>query len=178
LIASYFLAMTLASTCASRFLKVKVHQDSKPPAFEHWFEPVRERYGRFLQWVLARRALVLTAAAVIFVGSLTLYPFIGTELFPAVDAGQLMIRVRAPSGTRVEVSEGIIKEVEDVWESQPDAGAARRRPHRARRGARHRGGQDIRLRGGGWPGEAICPAHQDVEVELKEYNDRVGSFLQ
>jgi CzcA family heavy metal efflux pump len=114
LAASYVLAMTLVPTCASRFLKVKTHDDRQHSAFERWFDPVRERYGRFLQWVLARKKRVLVAAALIFLGSLALYPLIGTELFPSVDAGQLMIRVRAPSGTRVEVTEGIVKDVEEV----------------------------------------------------------------
>ena len=125
LIASYFLAMTLVPACASRFLKTKVVRtesgaDAQSEAeshsgghgFERWFTPIQEGYGRFLAWVLGRRLLVLLAVAVVFFGSLTLYPLIGTELFPGVDAGQLMIRMRAPSGTRVEVTEGVIKEVE------------------------------------------------------------------
>ncbi len=114
LAASYVLAMTLVPTCASRLLKVKTHDDRQRSAFEHWFDPARERYGRFLQLVLARKKLVLMAAALVFLGSLALYPLIGTELFPSVDAGQLMIRVRAPSGTRVEITEGIVEDMEAV----------------------------------------------------------------
>ncbi len=125
LTASYFLAMTLVPACASRFLKTKAAPpdsgaDGQSEAeshigghgFERWFTPIQERYGRFLAWALGRRFIVLLAVAVVFFGSLTLYSRIGTELFPGVDAGQLMIRMRAPSGTRVEVTEGIIKEVE------------------------------------------------------------------
>lgn len=126
LIASYILALMVVPTCAARFLKSKgvaVTGEARPESapsgesvshgFERWFDPVRDRYGRFLVWVLARRLRVLAVVAVIFFGSLALYPLIGTELFPTVDAGQLMVRVRAPSGTRVEVTEGIIKGVED-----------------------------------------------------------------
>ncbi len=125
LIASYFLAMTLVPACASRFLRTKVMRtdsgaDAQSEAgshagghgFERWFTPIQEGYGRLLAWVLGRRLLVLLAVTIVFFGSLTLYPLIGTELFPGVDAGQLMIRVRAPSGARVEVTEGVIKEVE------------------------------------------------------------------
>ncbi len=129
LIASYILAMTLVPTCASRFLKTKptkpndetgsdaVDQpshDARSHGFERWFDPIRDRYGRRLEWILARRKRVLVVVAIIFFGSLALYPLIGTELFPTVDAGQLMIRMRAPSGTRVEVTENFVKEVESL----------------------------------------------------------------
>jgi multidrug efflux pump subunit AcrB len=140
LAASYILAMTLVPACASRFLKAKASDELRaesrepggkgaeepggrgaeispaPPLLRsgRWFDPVREQYGRFLQWVLARKKRALVTAAVIFLSSLAIYPLIGTELFPPVDAGQLMIRVRAPSGTRVEVTEELIKDVEQV----------------------------------------------------------------
>ena len=129
LIASYILAMTLVPTCASRFLKTRRRQKGDETVsesedellhqahghgFERWFDPIRDRYGRRLEWILARRKRVLVVVAIIFFGSLALYPLIGTELFPTVDAGQLMIRMRAPSGTRVEVTENFVKEVESL----------------------------------------------------------------
>ncbi|HLG18138.1 MAG TPA: efflux RND transporter permease subunit [Blastocatellia bacterium] len=119
LIASYVLALMVVPTCAARFLKSRVSGESRAPSsesvshgFERWFDPIKDRYGRFLEWVLSRRKRVLAAVAVVFFGSLLLYPLIGKELLPAVDAGQLMIHVRAPSGTRVEVTEGVIEKVE------------------------------------------------------------------
>ena len=42
----------------------------------------------------------LSGLMVLFVASLGLFKFIGTELFPQTDAGQFMIRLRAPSGLR------------------------------------------------------------------------------
>ncbi len=116
LLASYILAMTLVPTCAARFLRAKTAGDGagrhSRRAFERWFDPVRARYGGFLEWALARKRLVLVAALAVFFGSLALLPLIGTELFPDVDAGQLTIRVRAPSGTRVERTEELIQSVE------------------------------------------------------------------
>jgi CzcA family heavy metal efflux pump len=116
LVASYALAMSLVPSCASRFLSLRRQEGGgagRRP-FEAWFDPVRESYGRLLSRALARKKAVLGAAALVFLGSLGLYPLIGTELFPAVDAGQLMIRVRAPSGTRVERTEEMVRQIEDV----------------------------------------------------------------
>jgi multidrug efflux pump subunit AcrB len=47
-------------------------------------------------------------------GSLLLFPRIGQDFFPAVDAGQLRLHVRAPAGTRVEETERTFGEVEDA----------------------------------------------------------------
>jgi len=47
-------------------------------------------------------------------GSLALYPWIGRDFFPSVDAGQFRLHVRAPAGTRVEETERIFGEVEGV----------------------------------------------------------------
>ena len=45
--------------------------------------------------------------------SLALYPFVGRDFFPTVDAGQLRLHVRAPAGTRIEQTEQYFQRVED-----------------------------------------------------------------
>src|SRR5262249_33910523 len=46
--------------------------------------------------------------------ALSLYPLLGVSFFPRTDAGQFVINVKAPSGTRVELTEEYVKRVEDV----------------------------------------------------------------
>ena len=82
--------------------------------FEHQFEKFRGGYTAALDWALAHRPLVITAFAVLFVGSLGLYPLIGQNFFPTVDAGQLRLHVRVPTGTRVEETERRFRQVEGV----------------------------------------------------------------
>lgn len=45
---------------------------------------------------------------------LSLYPFLGVAFFPRTDAGQFVINVKAPSGTRVELTEEYVKRVEQI----------------------------------------------------------------
>src|SRR5258708_3101285 len=80
--------------------------------FERGFEAVRGGYERVLGWALVNRGKVVTTAILGFAGTLALYPLLANELFPAVDAGQFMIRVRGQSGTRVEKMEQTVNEVE------------------------------------------------------------------
>jgi multidrug efflux pump subunit AcrB len=83
-------------------------------AFEHKFEKFRGSYTAALDWALSNRPLVVTAFGVLFVGSLGLYPLIGQNFFPTVDAGQLRLHVRVPTGTRVEETERRFRQVEGV----------------------------------------------------------------
>src|SRR5260370_12824834 len=47
-------------------------------------------------------------------GSLALFPWVGQDFFPSVDAGQFRMHVRAPAGTRIEDAELIFGQVENV----------------------------------------------------------------
>ena len=43
-----------------------------------------------------------------------LFPFIGEDFFPSVDAGQIRLHVRAPDGSRIEETEHRFSQVEDA----------------------------------------------------------------
>jgi multidrug efflux pump subunit AcrB len=83
-------------------------------AFEHQFEKFRATYTSALDWALDNRKKVVMAFAVLFIGSLGLYPFIGQNFFPTVDAGQLRLHIRVPTGTRVEETERRFRQVEEI----------------------------------------------------------------
>lgn len=129
--ASYIMSMTVVPVCSSKFLYGGRHghkgeeSDSKPSIFAIFdtkFSAFRERYRKFLIWVLENRIKNLILALIIFLCSLGLYPFIGKELFPSVDSGQLIIRVRAQSGTRIEKTEELVSQVENfIREQIPEA---------------------------------------------------------
>ncbi len=112
--ASYVVAMTVIPVCCARFLghTLDLASDSRGSAFERGYSRLVAVYARALEVVLERRRLTLATAGGFFVVSLLAIPFIGTELFPAVDAGQFMLKLRAPSGTRIEKTEELCVEVE------------------------------------------------------------------
>jgi HAE1 family hydrophobic/amphiphilic exporter-1 len=45
---------------------------------------------------------------------LAMYPLMGVAFFPRTDPGQFVINYKAPSGTRIELSEQYAREIEDV----------------------------------------------------------------
>jgi multidrug efflux pump subunit AcrB len=83
-------------------------------AFNRLFERLRSAYTGLLGRALDRPWLTAGALLVFAVGSLTLFPYLGQDFFPAVDAGQFRLHVRAPAGTRIEETEALFGRVEDV----------------------------------------------------------------
>jgi multidrug efflux pump subunit AcrB len=84
-------------------------------AFNEKFEKMRHWYGGMLAWALGNRLIVTGAfAALVVVTLCVVYPFIGRDFFPSVDAGQLRLHVRAPAGTRIEETQKYFGRVEQV----------------------------------------------------------------
>lgn len=73
-------------------------------AFERRFDRFRERYGALLEQVIAHRRAFVTIALAIAAGSLSLFFFLGRDYFPEIRSGVIQMHMRAPLGTRIEVS--------------------------------------------------------------------------
>jgi len=91
-------------------------------AFNRQFEKFRRFYGGFLALALEHRLVTAGVTLVFVAGSCFLFPFVGRDFFPTVDAGQIRLHVRAPAGTRLEESEGYFAKVEAFLREQIPAG--------------------------------------------------------
>jgi CzcA family heavy metal efflux pump len=125
MMASYFLSRTLVPTMVLYLLAAEERQMKAPPPkrrsvfrwvgdhFEAGFERFARAYEGVLGWALGHRGVVVTALLGFAIASLFLYPFVGRDFFPSVDAGTLRLHVRCPPGTRLEQSEVYFQRVED-----------------------------------------------------------------
>ncbi|MDO1449612.1 efflux RND transporter permease subunit [Rhodocytophaga aerolata] len=107
MIASFLLSQTLVPVLANWMLKDELHEKKhtiKPSRFS--FEKIKQRYNESLLPLFKRKTMVIilytAVVSLLIVGSFLL---IGTEIFPKVDAGQFQLRLRAPTGTRIERTE-------------------------------------------------------------------------
>ena len=80
--------------------------------FEHGFERFREGYRETVAWALSQARLTVAAFIGLIIVSAALFPFLGRDFFPQVDAGQMRLHVRAPAGTRLEMTQQYFAEVE------------------------------------------------------------------
>ena len=81
-------------------------------AFDRKFEKFRERYLRLLEWVLAHRVITGGAFLAFALASAGLVAVVGQNFFPYVDAGQMRLHVRTPTGTRIEEAAAIFASIE------------------------------------------------------------------
>src|SRR5216684_6527515 len=83
-------------------------------AFNHQFSRLRESYRKLLDLTLRHRGQALVLFLLFCGVSFALYPFIGEDFFPHVDAGQFRLHVRGPAGMRIEETEQLFGRVEDT----------------------------------------------------------------
>src|SRR5437868_8534078 len=100
MIASFILSSTLVPVLATWMLRTGHSKDA--PFFERLRSLYRDRLHSVLgvRWIVVGVYLLVTIAFI-----LLLYPRLGTEIFPAVETKQLQLRLRAPTGTRLERTE-------------------------------------------------------------------------
>ena len=135
LFASFAVAMTVVPLFCARFLKASSHHHTpseevpvtvvhkkRRRSFGQWFnvwfnnrfEAFLKVYDKLVGATLRRPALTLVTFGAIFVLSLGLFPLLGLSFFPRTDAGQFVINLKAPSGTRLSVTEEEVAKVEDL----------------------------------------------------------------
>ncbi len=128
LFASYFVAMTVVPLFCARFLTAPhraeggagdtahiAHgsvMDRFNRSFAAGFERLLVWYEHRVRVALVRPRLVIAGITGVFVASLMLYPLLGVAFFPRTDAGQFVMNVKAPSGTRIEVTADDVHQVE------------------------------------------------------------------
>jgi multidrug efflux pump subunit AcrB len=82
--------------------------------FEHGFNRLREGYRNYVSFCVGRPAVTSLGFLLLMACSLLLFPQLGEDFFPQVDAGQMRLHVRAPPGTRLEETQRYFAEVESA----------------------------------------------------------------
>ncbi|MEP6763103.1 MAG: efflux RND transporter permease subunit, partial [Gemmatimonadaceae bacterium] len=119
MMASYVISRTLVPTLVRYALEWEARHHGNPGPIERVhlrfdlaFERLRTRYRAMLESTLANRGKIFAGFTFAVLTSFALFPFLGENFFPSVDAGQLRVHLRAPPGTRVEETEQIVGAVE------------------------------------------------------------------
>jgi HAE1 family hydrophobic/amphiphilic exporter-1 len=78
------------------------------------FGGLNERYRELIRWVLNHRALTVLGAAAVLGASLLLLPFIGTELLPPSDEGEVRVTGEMEIGTRLDLVDRQTRQMEGI----------------------------------------------------------------
>jgi CzcA family heavy metal efflux pump len=128
LIGSFILSRTLVPTMARYLLHAIPHHDEGHAAaplsrnpfariqqeFERCFTWLRGHYHTLLKQALASPKTVIFGFLGIVLLSFGLAPYLGSNFFPAVDSGQILMHVRAQPGTRIEETARLFEQIEQT----------------------------------------------------------------
>jgi multidrug efflux pump subunit AcrB len=126
LLASFVVSMTVIPLFCSRFLHAIPHahaegateQTATEKGFNAWFNRMfthlLDFYEKWVRRALRYPALTVAMLMGLFFASLAIYPFLGRAFFPRTDAGQFTLNVKAPTGTRIEVTDQYVAKIEDL----------------------------------------------------------------
>ncbi len=125
MVASYILSRTLVSTLAKYWLKQQTEPEPHyntdnffinfQKRFEQHFQKFREHYRELLTATLKQgHVFIGSFLAFLLVSLVILIPWLGSDFFPNVDAGQIKLHLRGQSGLRVEETAKLAAEVGGV----------------------------------------------------------------
>lgn len=126
-IAALFAAITLVPMLAAKILK-KHHDESLPEGRSYnpavWFGRGMNRltngYSFLLKWSLGHRWTIVFITVLMLGGSVFLTKFVGSELMPKTDEGQLNINISLAQGTKFEITNALASKIESQIKDLPD----------------------------------------------------------
>jgi len=90
----------------------------------HWFETATDRLGdgyqKILAWSLVHKRKTVVMAIGIFVLSVVMVRFVGTEFVPKADFSETYVNFQTPIGTSLEATEAKVRQVESVIREFPE----------------------------------------------------------
>src|SRR5260370_33301875 len=119
--ASYLLSSSLVPVLANWILKQEEHEAEHLK--EKRFDRFRKRFKAVLERIMAFPKLLLGAYALVAVLIIVLIgPRLAEEIFPSSASTQFRLRIDAPDGTRVAVTEALVQKVLATVSREADAG--------------------------------------------------------
>ncbi|MEZ5993700.1 MAG: efflux RND transporter permease subunit [Planctomycetota bacterium] len=115
---SLFVAFTLAPMLSSRYLKAQRHGKLYKLS-EKIFGALDKSYARLLRSVLRFRWITVLAAVAILIGTVFLVGKLRSEFLPQEDQSEFNVRVKAPLGSPISLTDSVMKRIQKQLEGRP-----------------------------------------------------------
>ncbi|MCA9664990.1 MAG: efflux RND transporter permease subunit [Myxococcales bacterium] len=128
MVASYFLTATLVPVLGARLYGARDrHLDVAPRKQDAERRPssLAGAYERLAKKLVDKKWLALGLYLLVCAPTVFIVPRLASELFPSVDTGQLQLKIRAPVGTRLEVTEELVRGIDRAIRQTLGEGAVR-----------------------------------------------------
>jgi len=124
LVSSLFVALTIVPLLSYLLFKSFYKNGATAPGAlsksQPQFQKGRDIYRKWLIRALEHRKIVLAGTLGVFVLSLAMIPFLGTEFMAAQDQNMILLKVKLPVGTALEETNRVVAMVEKLMAEQPE----------------------------------------------------------
>ncbi len=183
MLASYLLSRTIVPTLAKYLLKGHSHHEAVAHAntrnpfvrmqavFENGFESFRAGYRSLLEKSIRHQVLFTIFFFIACIASVIgLYPWLGEDFFPTIDAGQFKLHLRAQTGTRIEETAELCDRIDQTIRAAIPAGEISNILDNI--GLPYSGINTSYSNSG-----AIGPADADIQVSLEEHHHPTLDYI-
>lgn len=115
-------ALSLTPMLCSQWLK---RNPKHSKFYERFYMPIERALDRFdngyahlLRLVVGHKTVTIVVCLGIFVGSIFLMKFVGTEFFPTQDNSRIGVNLELPIGTRVEIAQDATARLDSLWRNK------------------------------------------------------------
>lgn len=121
MIISTLCALSLTPMLCSQWLRLRSPEEMEKKRhtiyghIEKWLNSFDNFYTKILRCVVVNRKTTIFTCLGIFVASIFLMKFVGTEFFPTSDDGRLTVKLEMPIGTRVEEAQATTARLDALW---------------------------------------------------------------
>lgn len=116
MLASLLVALIVVPALATYLFKTGIRQKDSPV-----MKPLENIYRRTLPWAQQQRGWVIGTALLLFLGSLALVPFLGTEFVPELEEGTINVRVTLAPSSSLDTALGVAQKLERQVMTFPEA---------------------------------------------------------
>lgn len=130
---SLLVATTIVPMLSTRFISGEAHAELQETwnahptllmrlfrCFGDLFTALEHSYRRGLHWALQHRWWTMVGALAITLASLLLLPYVGTEMMPTTDSGNLSVGIKMPPGTALAKTNRVMQQVEESLRKNPN----------------------------------------------------------
>ncbi|MBQ1932738.1 MAG: efflux RND transporter permease subunit [Muribaculaceae bacterium] len=112
-------ALSLTPMLCSQLLRKNIKHGKLYTIFftpiQKGLDAIDRGYGRMLNWVVTHKVKTIVSCTVIFLASIFLLRFVGSEFFPTQDSGRMSVSLELPIGTRVEIADEVAGRIANEW---------------------------------------------------------------
>ena len=112
-------ALSLTPMLCSQLLRKNIKHGKLYTLFftpiQKGLDAIDRGYGRMLNWVVTHKVKTIVSCTVIFIASIFLLRFVGSEFFPTQDSGRMSVSLELPIGTRVEIADDVAGRIANEW---------------------------------------------------------------